>query len=188
MPSGFYILSNFSHKSSHCCHQYHRHFVLYIYAVYTVYIKKSQWYTGINIHFCTVGKNQGWKTKATVIFLAQSATDDLMLWWSVDRASTHSFTPPPENDRILVKVSDGDLMDLHQKSAQGQGHVCYSLWTLVLISLCSTANRWQENWSLFFSTSRYNNRCAPVFQMHLILGSCWKFVARVVCCHFEYIG
>lgn len=91
------------------------------------------------------------------------------------------------NDRILVKVSDGHLMDLHQKSAQGQGHVCYSLWTLVLISLCSTANRWQENWSLFFSTSRYNNWCAPVFQMHLILGSCWKFVARVVCCHFEYM-
>lgn len=53
-----------------------------------------QWYTGINIHFCTVGKNQGWKTKATAIFLAQSATDDLMLWWSVYRASTHSFTPP----------------------------------------------------------------------------------------------
>lgn len=66
-----------------------------IFMQYILYIlKKSQWYTGINIHFCTVGKNQGWKTKATAIFLAQSATDDLMLWWSVYRASTHSFTPP----------------------------------------------------------------------------------------------
>lgn len=66
-----------------------------IFMQYILYILKSQWYTGINIHFCTVGKNQGWKTKATLIFLSQSATDDLMLWWSVYEASTHSFIPPP---------------------------------------------------------------------------------------------
>lgn len=97
------------------------------------------------------------------------------------------------SDRILVKVSDGHLMSLHQKSAQGQGHVCRSLWTLVFINLCSPANRCQENWSLFFSTSHatitgVHLNLWTVFQMHVILGSCWKFVAWVVCCRFEYIG